>query len=202
MPIPTPNKNEDQSDYIGRCIKFLVDESKITDTKQQAAICQSRWRDSKSGRINKESGMATTVNDDEHHVLEYDNNCEVEVVNEILKTEEHKDHTFVLAPVLVPESRDKQGDIISAEVIELTAHKFIQNSGKAGFLHQTMLKKGTAVVVESYIQRTRAKVNGKIVKAGTWMAGMKVFDQKLRKFIREGKVKGFSIGGRGKGVKG
>lgn len=37
MPIPQPKKNEKQSDYMGRCMEFMVDEK--YKQKQKVAIC-------------------------------------------------------------------------------------------------------------------------------------------------------------------
>ena len=48
MPVPKPNEGEKQQDYISRCIKFEMDEGKITDNKQAAAICYSTWREDKN----------------------------------------------------------------------------------------------------------------------------------------------------------
>ena len=55
MPIPTPNKNESQDDFISRCMAndTMVDEY---EQKQRAAICYNQWRkkhpeDKKKARI-------------------------------------------------------------------------------------------------------------------------------------------------------
>lgn len=45
MPIPKPYENERESEYIGRCTEFLVNEG--TDQEQAVAICYSEWNDSK-----------------------------------------------------------------------------------------------------------------------------------------------------------
>jgi len=42
MPIPSPNSGESQSNYVSRCIGFLVDEG--TPGDQAAAICYDKWR--------------------------------------------------------------------------------------------------------------------------------------------------------------
>lgn len=47
MPLPTPNKNEEQSAFIGRCSGILNEE--FPDNKQRAAVCYSQWRKSKKG---------------------------------------------------------------------------------------------------------------------------------------------------------
>ncbi len=48
MPVPTPNPNEKQADFIARCMKFLMDEDPDRDEKQALAICYSQWRSRES----------------------------------------------------------------------------------------------------------------------------------------------------------
>ena len=51
MPIPSPKPNEKQSEFIGRCVRFVIDEGTAPNTpkgrKQAVAICYSQWRRSK-----------------------------------------------------------------------------------------------------------------------------------------------------------
>ena len=42
MPLPTPNKNEKESDFMKRCVPVATKESK--DNKQAVAICMSQFR--------------------------------------------------------------------------------------------------------------------------------------------------------------
>lgn len=111
------------------------------------------------------------------------------------KIEDHDEFTFVLAPVLVPETVDKHGDIIDADEIEMTAHGFLEDDGRAGLLHKMMLSKRQASIVESYLLRSASQINKKRFKKGTWMVGMKIYDSRLRRLIKEKKLKGFSVGG-------
>lgn len=55
MPIPSPNKNESQSDYIGRCIGILAGMGEGESDSQRAAICHSKWKQAKAeeAAINK-----------------------------------------------------------------------------------------------------------------------------------------------------
>ena len=41
MPIPVPNSEESQSEFVSRCIKAIYDEY---EQSQAAAICYSNWR--------------------------------------------------------------------------------------------------------------------------------------------------------------
>ena len=114
---------------------------------------------------------------------------------EFLKAEEYEDHTFVLGPVLVPDIEDAQGDIINAEEIEKAAHEYLAESATPGVMHAAMLGSRDAQVVESYITRVVMKNGDVELPIGTWMLAMNVYSAKLRKFIKDGKLRGFSIGG-------
>ena len=52
--MPTPRKNESQSDFVSRCIPIVIDEGTAEDNKQAAAICYSMWREKKE----QESAMS------------------------------------------------------------------------------------------------------------------------------------------------
>ncbi len=110
----------------------------------------------------------------------------------------NKDYTFVYGPVLVPEAIDKQGDIISDVEIEAAAHRFMEGPQAPGLMHTAVLGKRDAMVVESHITRYKLTFGKTEIPVGTWMVGMRVYSPKLRKMIREGKLKGYSIGGIGK----
>ena len=42
MPLPTPSKNEKESDFMKRCMPIATKEAK--DNKQAVAICMSQFR--------------------------------------------------------------------------------------------------------------------------------------------------------------
>jgi HK97 family phage prohead protease len=45
MPIPTPNPNETESDFVSRCMEAM--ESEYPNAEQRAAVCHSQWRKAK-----------------------------------------------------------------------------------------------------------------------------------------------------------
>lgn len=102
---------------------------------------------------------------------------------------------FVLAPILVPEVTDLQGDIVSVEEIEKAAHGYMEDSQQGGFMHTEELGQDDAVLVESYLVRADSEIAGVVVSKGTWIGGWRVYNKSLRKLIREGKITGVSIGG-------
>lgn len=111
----------------------------------------------------------------------------------------------VKGPVLRPEIRDRQGTIMSADVILDAAHDFLsrlnadQDPSTPGFMHKEFNR--DLVIVESYItdqdQEYDLKSGEKChVPHGSWMMGVKVNDDKIWEGVKNGTFKGFSIGGR------
>lgn len=105
------------------------------------------------------------------------------------------DFGFVLAPILVPEEIDLQGDVISADDIEQASHNFMETSQAGGFMHRKIMKE--IVMVESSIVRSETTINGVILKAGTWLGAWRIRNQDLRDLIKAGSITGVSIGGTG-----
>jgi len=131
---------------------------------------------------------------------------------------------IIKGPVLRPEVRDRQGTIISADVIEKAAHNFMKNLNLAvedggtgpGFMHLEFANTGLEIV-ESYVIESDDvyKLDGRLsgdavlktgivtgktpdsvtMPSGTWMLAMHVTDDRLWDGIQKGTYKGFSIGG-------
>lgn len=85
----------------------------------------------------------------------------------------------------------------AAEMSELrkAAHKFITNARQAKLLH-----KGNRIgeVVESVlIDDAFAEAHGIVHKKRGWWITMQVNDEDVRKRVRDGELRAFSIGGRG-----
>ena len=119
---------------------------------------------------------------------------------EILKASDEEQ--TVSGVVLQPEVVDAQGDIISADVIKEAAYGFLQNfnrTTKLGVQHSTF-PKGKLALVESYVAPSGIVLGAKTIKQGSWIMTVKVLDADLWKKVKEGKITGFSIGGRAKVV--
>ena len=132
---------------------------------------------------------------------------------EIFKQDDAK--RIVTGPVLIPENIDLQEDIISAEEIEKAAHNYLLKlsfhddpefladlglsaKSKRGFMHVEFNRK--IALVESYLAPVEFSLNGRIVKAGTWVMSVKVFDDEAWSLVQAKKITGFSIGGRSKAI--
>lgn len=91
---------------------------------------------------------------------------------------------------------DWQGDAISMQEITKAAHKFMADARVAKSMH-----KGAQVgdVVESVIIDDEfAKAHGISHEKRGWWIGMEIHDEAIQKRVRDGELKAFSIGGRGK----
>lgn len=53
MPIPTPNKNETEKDFIARCMSFLADEDRPNE--QKVAMCLTSFRNKDKAEASQES---------------------------------------------------------------------------------------------------------------------------------------------------
>ena len=113
----------------------------------------------------------------------------------------------VKGPVLRPEVRDRQGTIISEDVILEAAHDFMTRLNTAkdgsgpGFMHTEFNRDLT--IVESYVLESDTSYAIKDgtqtqIPAGSWMMANKVNDAKIWEGVKNGTFKGFSIGGQAK----
>lgn len=122
----------------------------------------------------------------------------------------YEDQRIVKGPALRPEIRDRQGTIVSADVIRKAAHDFIKKL-KAGLMHNDFTQKLTIVeswitdIDLSYPAETRKLDSEEVLEsisipAGSWMIAMRVDDDTLWAGVLNRTYKGFSIGGRAKVV--
>lgn len=132
---------------------------------------------------------------------------------EIFKRDEER--RLIFGPVLIPENFDLQDDIISADEIESAAHNYmvklsfredpefltklgLTSKSERGFMHTEFNRK--IAVVESYIAPIDFEMNGRMIKQGTWVGVVKVFDDEVWNLVKAGRITGFSIGGRSRSV--
>jgi len=106
-----------------------------------------------------------------------------------------KEKRFALAPALVPDKVDKDGEFITAEEIEETAHDFMAWYQMITYMHEIPLEKKDVAVVESYILRQPMRIKGVELPAGTWMLGFKIYNDDIWNEVKKGTIKGISIGG-------
>lgn len=101
--------------------------------------------------------------------------------------------------VLEPNTIDLQGDIMSKEEIEKTAHDYMENARNVGRRHQGVMD---AVPVESYIAPSDIHISDgpygpTTIKEGSWVIGIKVRDPDEWRKVENGEYAAFSVGGTG-----
>lgn len=106
----------------------------------------------------------------------------------VFKNEEKR---IVYGPVLIPNEKDSDDDVVTPEKIEQVAHKFVEDYGNVDLMHSL---NNVGRLVESYILPTDLEVNDKLtVPKGSWMMGVRVTDDDSWKAVKEKKLGGFSI---------
>jgi DNA adenine methylase len=104
------------------------------------------------------------------------------------------DERFVLGVVLEPETEDAQGDIYSADEVRKAAHKFLEEYGGLGLMHQ-MRVNDEVKILESYVAPSDFAVGDATVKEGTWLLGVHILSDDIWGQVKDGSLTGFSIGG-------
>ncbi|MFP2956554.1 XkdF-like putative serine protease domain-containing protein [Myxococcus sp. 1LA] len=112
----------------------------------------------------------------------------------LLKGVEPEDERYVLGVVLEPETVDAQGDLYSAAEIRQAAHRFMEEFGGLGLMHQ-MRVNGHVKVLESYLAPVDFSLGEVPVRKGTWLLAVRVLSDELWGRVKDGQLTGFSIGG-------
>ena len=111
-PLPSPKDNEEQKEFISRCMGNPTMNSEYSDSKQRAAVCHSQWRRAKKSVLK----MA--------HV--------------IVKEEEER---IVGGIVYEPNVEDSQGDYTTAEEIRQAMYGWMENSQTMKAMHSGQKRK-------------------------------------------------------------
>jgi hypothetical protein len=112
----------------------------------------------------------------------------------IYKQDAEKEEQFVFGEVLIPNEIDAHGDIYSAAEVRFAAHFFMEKFGNTGLMHEQFIN-DDAVIVETFVAPASMTIEGRKVKKGTWLIGMRILNEKLFGDIKAGRLTGFSIGG-------
>ena len=103
----------------------------------------------------------------------------------------------VLGIVLVPDEPDGEGDIFTKDAVKNACYQFNRDFMNQTYRHQHFLTKEQVEVVESYIAPVEMRMGDKVIKEGTWLMRSIIHDPEIQKDVREGRLKGFSVGGYG-----
>jgi len=102
---------------------------------------------------------------------------------------------LVYSVIAESDIKDAQGDVMSAETIENMAHDYMLKSRKFDDRHNW--RAVDAAIDESRIQRVDTVLLGEVIKAISWVVGVKVFADHIWQKVLSGEYQAFSIGGRG-----
>ena len=93
-----------------------------------------------------------------------------------------------------PNVEDSQGDYMEADEIEKMAYKYMTGDKKFKINHKG--KDFTFPIIESYIPDEDTKKGGQIIKKDAWWLMIKIDNKKIWTDIENGKLGGFSMGGK------
>lgn len=113
----------------------------------------------------------------------------------IVKTD--SENHFVTGIVYEPLTVDTQGDYMTAEEIQKTAHWYAKNGTGVDVQHDEKKLDG-ACVVESWIAKADFTLEKTDIKKGTWLMTVEISDPDIWSKIEKGELTGFSMGGEGK----
>lgn len=117
----------------------------------------------------------------------------------IVNIQKANEERIVYGIVLEPETIDAHNEIIDAKTIRTAAHLYMEFYQQKGFQHGKSSKypkfpKGLRLL-ESYVAPINMTVNGKKIKAGSWVMAMRIDHDNLWEDVKNGLVTGFSIDG-------
>lgn len=113
----------------------------------------------------------------------------------VIKTQDEKYALgIVLEPLKEMGQMDSQNDLYSAAEVKKAAYLFMEEFANMGVQH-TELANSKIKILESWIQRDDAVIEGTSVTKGTWMMAVRFIDDDLWTKVKKGEITGFSIGG-------
>lgn len=112
----------------------------------------------------------------------------------LAKSADSAEERIAFGVVLEPGGVDAQNDTISAETIRTAAHKFMESFQNMGLQHRQLVN-DRVKLLESYVSLCEMRVNGELVKEGTWLMLVRYDDDDLWAAVKSGRLTGFSIGG-------
>jgi hypothetical protein len=109
------------------------------------------------------------------------------------------DEMTITGIAMEPDAVDAHGDFATAAVIKKAAHNFLaayNKTVKLGVQHKDFKPKFQ--ILESYVAPVTFVLGNRTVKEGSWIVTVKVLNADIWKKIKNGSIKGFSIGGKAK----
>lgn len=214
--MPTPRENENEKDFINRCIPIMINEGK--DPDQAYAICKSIWDNSNK---NEMKTIELTVDDINYDGVTAISLVEMPAIEEnfmVFNKSPKNNFTFAKAdferriitgPALIankliyridPFTGEEYNVFFSRETIRKISEMFFINNNISNVTLEHNLNVNGITIVESWIvddpNMDKSKLLGYDLTTGSWMITMKINnDEVWNNFIKKGKVSGFSIEG-------
>jgi hypothetical protein len=111
-----------------------------------------------------------------------------------------KERKTITGVVLEPDTVDAHGDIIPDSVILDAAEDFLANINvqtTLGLMHKDF-KQPLQLVQSFVVSDSDVTINNVLVKRGSWVIVVRVLSDKIWQDVKDGKLTGFSIGGKAK----
>lgn len=112
------------------------------------------------------------------------------------KTEEH----ICVGVVYAPNEVDMDGDFMSAETLEKTAHTFLADYRNIDINH-SFEKQESISILESYITPADFELEGTLIKKGSWILTTKINNDEIWDAITKGELTGYSLAGTARKIK-
>lgn len=106
-----------------------------------------------------------------------------------------EEERLVYGVVLEPETVDSQGDIVSEIEIRKACWKFMEQYQQSDVEHSLEVNPQIAVR-ECFVAPSDFEMNGQMVRKGSWVLGVGVYDDKVWSRVKKGELNGFSVYGR------
>lgn len=113
---------------------------------------------------------------------------------EIVKSEKSMEKGLVYLIAMKPNFVDYEGQWANTEAIESAAHRWLLKGGPVWLEHEVDVS-DKVKPVESYIAPLDFDMWDRHIQKGTWIVGLKVLDEKIRKAILDGEFRGGSVRG-------
>ncbi|TXH17455.1 MAG: hypothetical protein E6R03_03880 [Hyphomicrobiaceae bacterium] len=115
---------------------------------------------------------------------------------EVTLTKTISEERIVSGVVMEPLATDTQLETETHDTIRETCYNYMLNYRNVGLQHSVYINDKVSIL-ENYIVQADFTIGDQLIKAGTWMMTMKIHDDDIWAAVKDGRITGFSIGGRG-----
>lgn len=112
----------------------------------------------------------------------------------IKKVDEYQHKVYGV--VLSPNEVDLQGDMVPPEEIEKASDRYMEKYQTISLQHERPIE--DAVIVQNYIAPVDFMLGSELVRQGSWVMVIKIYDPEIWQDVIEGRITGLSIGGIGR----